>query len=226
MSPILQHGHEVAPGVSCNDRKWEVWTLRKRFDKGSTTYSQDVKAQVYVVPKDGFRGNEADGFKIVINGVPVVSRDLSELRTKAEAALRDLDETNHEKVLVVKTSGYPRENEDTFGIEWRCGWRIAKLGVVLDESRSYMLEIENYDEDDEPVMAGEFRIGSKPGHRGKQNHKTAVIPWTKEREDMLRKTIKAIGKMREDLNAALLQPDAFTALLDGKKGLLMLGAPQ
>ena len=148
------------------------------------------------------------------------------MRTKAEAALRDLDETNHEKVLVVKTSGYPRENEDTFGIEWRCGWRIAKLGVVLDESRSYMLEIENYDEDDEPVMAGEFRIGSKPGHRGKQNHKTAVIPWTKEREDILRRTVEAIGEMRNRLNEQLLKPDMFAGLLDQHAGALLLKPPE
>ena len=90
---ILQHGHESSPGISCNDRKFESWTLKKLFEKDGKTYVQDVKVQVYAVPKDGFRGSEADGFKIVINGVPIVSRDLADLRTKATAALRDLDES-------------------------------------------------------------------------------------------------------------------------------------
>jgi hypothetical protein len=221
---LLQHGHEVASGISCNDRKFEVWTLKNFFEKDGKKFSQEVKVQVYAVPKNGFRGNEADGFKIVINGVPVVSRDLADLRRKAETALRDLDESNHEKVLFVKTSGgFQRLNEDAFGLEWRIGWRIAKLGIVLDETRSYPIDVENYDEDYQPEIAGEIMIGSKPGHRGVQLNKNAVIPWTAEREEVLRKAITAIGKMRDDLNAALLKPEAFTSLLDARAGVLLLG---
>jgi hypothetical protein len=209
-----RNGHELAPGVSCNDRKFETWELKKFFQKDGKSWSQNVKVQVYAVPKDGYRGAEADGFKIVINGFAIVSRDLADLRRKAEAALCELTEANYEKVLVVKTNGYPRENEDAFGVEWQIGWRISKYGIVLDETRSYCLDVENYDEPDVSEEQDGFRIGSKPGCRGKQTNKTAVIPWTQEREDILRRTVTALGEMRDRLNEQLLRPDAFARMLD------------
>jgi hypothetical protein len=223
----LQHGHEIADGISCNDRKFEVWELEGIKADNGKLYNVRMKVQVYVVPKDGFRGASADGFKIVINGVPVVSRDIGELREKATALIRNLSEDEHEKVLVVKTSGSPNgggrgQDGDTFGLEWQVGWRVAKLDVVFNEGRSFLLDVENYDEPDEPEVVDGIKIGAKRGYRGVQHNKTAVIPWTKEREELLKKTVKAIGGMRDDLNAALLKPEAFAGLLDAKAGVLLL----
>jgi hypothetical protein len=190
-------------------------------DKGKPCRRR-VKAQVYAVPKDGFRGAPTDGFKVVIEGVPITDRNLGDLRKRAEAILSHLCEEDHEKVLVVRTSGRPCRQMDEFGIDWEVGWRVKKLGgAVLCESRLSVLSVENYDEEYEPEEADGIIIGSKPGYRGKQHNKIAVIPWTAEREALLRQAVKAIGKMRDDLNAALLKPEAFAGLLDAKAGLLL-----
>lgn len=225
--PILQNGHEIAQGISCNDRKFETWRLKSFRSKDGRLYSCEVSVQVYAVPKDGARGNETDGFKIVINGIPVTSRDLVDLRAKAEALLRNLSEDEHEKVLIVKTSGMPGRNQlrygqrEEFGLSWELGWRVAKAGRVFDFTRSYCIDVENYDEDEQNEMIGDIIIGSKPGHRGKQDHKTAVIPWTQEREDVLRKTVASIAAMRESLNDELLKAESFALLLDTKAGMLL-----
>ena len=228
MAKSLQHGSEIAPGVSGNDRKFETWELSdlQSGGDGKLYANKRIKVQVYAVPKDGYRGAETAGFKVVINGCSVVDSDLTELRKKAVALLRNLSEENHEKVLVVKTCGMGNGvTSGEFGLTWRIGWRVEKLGIIFDQSRKIVLQdIENYDEPDAPeVTDGGYRIGSKPGFRGKQHYKTAVITWTQAREDMLRKTTKSIEKIREDLNEALLKPDFFASMLDSKTGPLMLG---
>lgn len=227
MGKSLQHGNEIAPGVTCNDRKFEVWELSDlQPAKDGTLYANKrIRVQVYAVPNNGYRGTETAGFKVVINGCSVVDSDLTELRKKAVALLRNLTEENHEKVLIVKTTG-PGNGITTgeFGLTWRIGWRVEKLGIIFDQSRTTVLhDVENYDEPDAPEVMEGIRIGSKPGFRGKQYVKTAVMPWTQAREDTLRRTTKAIEQMREDLNEALLKPDAFASLLDSKAGPLMLG---
>jgi hypothetical protein len=228
----LLHGHEIAPGISCNDKKFEIWELEalQPAKDGSLYANKRVKVQVYSVPANGFRGAPTAGFKVVINGVEVTDSDLQKLRQKATAMLRELTEEDHEKVLIVKTSGYGnRVNSDQFGLSWRIGWRVAKLGVIFNSNRDEVLHgLENYDEPEDSGDENEngVQIGSKPGFRGKKMHNDVVIPWTQEREDMLRRTVKAIGQMRDDLNDALLEPDAFTSLLDGKKGILMLKPPK
>ena len=220
--PILQHGHEIAPGLSCNDRKWEVWKLPGLEKKGDTLFNTIIPVQVYVVPKDGFRGAEADGFKIVYKNIAITSRDLDDLRRKATNLVQDLTEEDHQKVLVVKTGGSPSHSGhgDEFGIVWEIGWRVKKYNIVYSEDRSYMLSVENYDEPDDPEMESGFRIGSKPGRRGVQHNKTAVIPWTQEREDILKEAIRKIGKMRDSLNATLLRPGSL-CLLSGRQGGLV-----
>lgn len=226
----LANGKEIAPGISCNDKKFEVWELGalQPAKNGSLYANKKVLVQVYSVPKDGYRGAPTAGFKVVINGVEVTDPDLQKLRQKATLLLRDLTEESHEKVLIVKTNGYGNKvNSDQFGLSWYTGWRVAKLGIVFNSSRTAVeQDLENYDEPEDPGDENGMRIGSKSGYRGKKTHNNVVIPWTQEREDMLRRTVKAIAKMRDDLNDALLEPDAFTAMLDGKKGILMLSPPE
>ena len=228
---IAKNDADARDGVHYNSRKFEDITLHAFEKHGKTQIDVRKKFHVFVVPKNDTRGEDADHFQVVVNGVSIESTDLAELRRKAQEAYRDIVEAEYERVLIVTTSGdgYSRVGEqgNTFGLTWRPGWRCKKLDLVMDDTRMHALHVENYCEDYVPeVISGGYTIGCKPGHRGKQSHKTAVIPWTQEREDMLRRTIAAIGKMREDLNEALLKPDLFASLLDSKAGPLMLGAPK
>ena len=225
---IARNDADARDGVHYNSRKFEDITLHAFEKHGETVIDVRKKFHVFVVPKNETRGEDADHFQVVVNGVSIESTDLSELRRKAQEAYREIVESEYERVLIVTTSGdgYSRKDEqgNTFGLTWRQGWRCKKIDLVMDETRMHALRVENYDEDYVPeVIAGGYTIGAKPGHRGKQTHKTAVIPWTQAREDMLRKTITAIEEMRQNLNEALLKPDAFASLLDSKAGSLMLG---
>ena len=215
--------------ITCNDRQFDQWRLtaitgEKTAEGFGLQKSQTF--QVYAVPQNDARGAETSHFKIVINGIVVTSPDLIELRRKAQEIYSGVVEGDYVKVIVVKTRGDPigdwrSEKGDEFGLEWQIGWQVARLGVVFDESRQCTISVENYEEPDEPDMASGIRIGAKVGHRGKQMHKTAVVPWTKEREGMLVRAVEAIGKMRDDFNAALLRPEEFAGLLDAKAGLLL-----
>ena len=215
--------------ITCNDRQFDQWRLTAITGEKTTEgfgLSKGQTFQVYAVPKNDARGAETSHFKIVINGIVVTSPDLVELRRKAQEIYSGIVEGDYEKVLVVKTRGDPngdwhQEHFDEFGLGWQVGWRTAKLGVVFDETRQYTIDCENYNEPDEPELTVGIRIGVKVGHRGGQVHKTAVVPWTKEREGMLVRAVEAIGKMREDFNAALLRPEEFAGLLDAKAGLLL-----
>jgi hypothetical protein len=214
--------------VNCNDRKFD--TLRLHCVVGKSTEGHSItdskEFQVYAVPRNDRRGAETSHFKIVVNGIVVTSTDIIELKRKAQEVFTNIAEGDYEKVLVVKTTGDPygdhlQEKGDRFGLEWQVGWRVSKIDIVFDKTRHSTIDVENYDEPDDPDMYGKFKIGSKVGHRGKQIHKVAVIPWTKEREEMLQKAVVAIGKMRDDFNVALLRPEEFAGILDAKSGLLL-----
>lgn len=228
---IARPNPNMRAGVHCNDRKFEQWSLsvigKGEGANAGKAVKKAINLQVYAVPKGNNRGAETEHFKVVINGIVIASQDLAELRRKAVEVFTGLVEADYQKVLIVKTRGRSsfregQEQGDEFGLEWLVGWKAPGLDVVLSENRGWTINVENYDEPEEEVPEGGLRLGGKPGYRGKQDHKTAVIPWSQEREDILKKAVEAIGKMRDDLNQALLQPESFAGLLDARAGVLLL----
>jgi len=217
--------------VTCNDRKCgKIILSAKEPKRPGEDFHRDRRQefQVYDVPKDDYRGAEMDHFKVVVNDIVVTDTDIQKLRQKAQEIYTNISEAEYERVLVVKTMGYKHRNHqnpgDEFGLEWEEGWRVAKLDAVFDVTRTILLDVENWDEREEPYEAerhGGIIVGTTRGHRGYQEHKTAVIPWTAEREAMLKKAVEDIGKIKEHMNEVLLAPEAFANLLDAKSGLFL-----
>jgi hypothetical protein len=226
----LRHGHEVAPGVSCNDRNFEVWTLERYFRKDGKLYHENVPFQVYACPKEGARGAQTTHFKIVVDGLQLVSPSIEELREKATHVLNALTEENYEKVLVVQTTGFEgwhRAHHNEFGLEYQIGWRVALLdGVIFNEDRKYVLTIEENREDEAEDDREGFKINAPPvGKRGIQAHKTAVVPWTEKREQVLKSLLDEIDAMRGRVNNAMVETD-FGKMLDSVPANHLLADPK
>jgi len=209
--------------VTCNDRTLDQITLYAVMPKDENGFQREksIKVQLYAVPKDGFRGAETDHFKVVVNDIVVEDTDITRLKQRATEIFQGITDDEWEKVLVIRTRGdkvgpWRQENGDSFGLEWQLGWRVAKLDATFDETKKILLDVENYDEPLEHVESGGIILGYKPGMRGSQSHKTAVIPWSQEREDVLRRSVQEIGLMRDRANKALLDMEGFAGLLDAK----------
>ena len=214
-----------------NARKFETWTITAygRNADGQIV-KKSVATTVYAVPEGNFRGNPTDHFQIIIDGVSVVSDNLRELRVEASRVFAKLSEQDYQKVLVVRTSGETldrtHDHSDKFGLQWEIGWLvkgIASPDVVLSETRGWAIHVENYDEPLEHDMVDNIKLGYKEGKRGKREHSVAVIPWTQEREDIIKQIVQSIGEIRNHLNDCLLDADSFAKLVDSTKGKLLLG---
>jgi len=232
---MRRNGHDVERGVSCNDRKFEaidVCFFSK--DPDGQVREKTRRFQSLIVPRDGYRGGPVDHFKVVVDDVVVESTDIQELKRKAADVLMALADGDWEKVLIVRTLGKQVHDTffkvgDAFGVQWMVGWRVSKLGLVFDEQRKFTLDV--YNDDPPPVdeeMLDGFRVTSAAGRNAYRDtdRKTAVIPWTQERQDILVKTVKALGKMKAELDARLLRADAFASMLDATAGKHLLKPPE
>jgi hypothetical protein len=208
---------KMKEGVTCNDRLFEKWAIKMPIP--GTTNHNYVGVQVYAVPQNGSRGANTSHFKAVYRGQVVIHENLSKLREMLENLVRDVEESDYEKVLVIRVEGddltnrYDSKGGDEFGLCWQIGWRIAKLNAVYDEEKRYIIKIDN-DEPEDTQIDG-FRIGSK----GSEN-KISVIPWTQEREDAIKAVVTNIGKMRSAANSIIMQGSLAKMLDDGGRLLL------
>ena len=206
--------------VGCNDRKLEVWTLSRHVVGQHNP--EHIKVQVYAVPKKNARGAETEYLKIVINGIIVKATDIIELRRKAQEVYSGLVEDEYEKVLIIEIGGHEANYSNRgakgseFGLDYRIGWRVNKLGVIFNQNKNYLITIDNEDPHNDPNDTYKIFGG------GREN-KTAVVPWTQEREDVLKGTVVKIGQMRREANKMVLDFDNFANLLDSKAGMNLLG---
>lgn len=200
-------------GPQGGDRKFEKWTLSCPTENGNALRSKTV--EVVAHPYNGSRGNHTVSFRAKYDGIGFEDTDIVRLRERLEEFHLGMKEEDYEKVLVIETSGgyMARGNGEEFGIRWRIGWRVEKLGFVFDENRKYKLDVVDY-----TLVSPD---GSLTNAITEEQFRCLVIPWTEEREESLKTAAENLRKTREKVKEALQDEKFFTKMLDTKGGKLL-----
>lgn len=215
-----------------NDKKFQNWTFRRPTGKGGMTEDKTIEVKSH--PANGQRAGRTVGFVAEYDGVGFYDSDIVRLSKRLEAYHLGIKDEEFEKVLIIETTGshpYGGRKGNEFGIAWRVGWVIKRLGFVYDEERKRKLTdvyYSEFDQEDPFVRMKDHFPNSQSSQdfiihddRKKATEKYAIIDWTPEREAALQVAADKLSAIRNGLDDALKEEKFFAALLDSKGEMLL-----